>query len=110
MRTRGMLPVLLGDSIGAVSLRFVVIREQSLTRARSASDRDRAVVVEVASANRELDQLMDRYARGEDAGAIGLWRVAAHRGSQGLGPRIARLASGIVAAPVLAARPDNTDH
>jgi hypothetical protein len=35
------------------------------------------------------------------AGAIGLWRVAAHRGSQGLGPRIAWLASGIVVTSAL---------
>ena len=35
------------------------------------------------------------------AGAVGLWRVAAYRGARGLGPRMAWLAGGIVAAPVL---------
>ena len=35
------------------------------------------------------------------AGAVGLWRVAAYRGAVGLGPRIAWLAGGIGAAPVV---------
>jgi RNA polymerase sigma-70 factor (ECF subfamily) len=74
-----MLPVLLGDSVGAMSLCFAANDGRSRTRARSTSDRGRAVAAELASANRELDQLMDRYARGEDAAFAHLFKRGAPR-------------------------------
>jgi RNA polymerase sigma-70 factor (ECF subfamily) len=76
-----MWPVLLGDSVEAVGLCFARDVTLPRPRARLRSDRDRAVAAEseVASANRELDQLMDRYARGEDGAFADLFKRGAPR-------------------------------